>query len=103
MAERMRLISWRRLRKGQLLGFAAVELPVGLQLFDVPVLRGQQGVWASLPNRPEVDEQRHQRVGLDGKPAYARIAAWRSKKLEEAFTKRVVELVRATHPDDLEP
>jgi DNA-binding cell septation regulator SpoVG len=98
----MRLIGWRPLHKGQLLGFAAVELPVvGLQLFDIPVLRGREGVWASLPNRAELDEQRRQRVGPDGKPAYARIAAWRSKKLEQAFVKRVVELVRAVHPDDL--
>ena len=93
MARQMRLLSWRRLRKGQLLGFAAVELPIGLQLFDVPVLRGRDGVWASLPNRPEIDEQRRQRVGLDGKPTYARVAAWRSKKLEQAFRERVVELV----------
>ena len=97
----MRLLSWRRVRKGQLFGFAAIELPVGLQLFDVPVLRGDKGVWASLPNRPEIDEQGRQRVGLVGKPAYARFAAWNSKKLEEAFRRRVVELVRAAHPDDL--
>ena len=75
--------------------------PIGLQLFDVPVLRGRDGVWPSLPNRPEIDEQRRQRVGLDGKPTYARVAAWRSKKLEQAFRERVVELVRATHPGDL--
>jgi hypothetical protein len=37
---RMRLLGWRRLRQGKLLGFAEVESPIGLKLYDVPVLRG---------------------------------------------------------------
>ena len=99
---RMRLLGWRRLRQGKLFGFAEVELPIGLKLYDVPVLRGLDGQpWATLPTKPQVDRAGHQRRDDTGKPAYARVIAWRSRRLEEAFSARVVGLVRQAHPDDL--
>ena len=99
---RMRLVSWRRLRQGNLFGFAEVELPIGLLLYDVPVLRGQDGQpWAALPTKPQVDREGHHRRDAAGKPAYSKVAAWRSRRLETAFSQRVVELVRRAHPGDL--
>jgi hypothetical protein len=70
---RMRLISWKPLRKNSLLGFAAVELPIGLKVHDIPLLASHGKVWASagwqirhpgrsfltpsrLGNRPDGDE-----------------------------------------------
>jgi hypothetical protein len=102
VAERLRLLGWRRLRQGKLYGFVNVELPIGLQVFDVPVLRGQDGQpWAALPTKPQVDRDGHQRHDGTGKAAYARVVAWRSRRLEQAFSQRVVDLVRRAHPEDL--
>ncbi|MGA8758892.1 MAG: hypothetical protein WB611_21795 [Stellaceae bacterium] len=99
---RMRLLGWRRLRQGKLFGFAEIELPIGLKLYDVPVLRGQDGQpWAAMPTKPQVDRDGHHRRDDTGKPAYARVVEWRSRRLEEAFSKRVVGLVRQAYPDDL--
>jgi hypothetical protein len=36
----MRLVNWRRVRKGKLLGFVSVELAIGLQIHDCAVLNG---------------------------------------------------------------
>lgn len=99
----MRLITWRALKKGQLRGVAVVELPVvGLRIYDVLLLSGPEGLWASLPNKPELDGEGRQRHGVDGRPSYARILEFTSKKLTDGFSRRVVELVRAKHPQDLD-
>ena len=100
---RMRLVSWRAKRVGKLYGFATVQLPIGLRLIDVPVVRGKDGPWAVVPTKPEVDKDGRQRRGVDGKPAFAPVMAWCSRRLEDAFSRRVVELVRAAHPADLVP
>jgi hypothetical protein len=90
------------MRKGALRGFAAVELPVvGLGIFEVPVLAGRRGLWASLPNKPQLDRDGRQRM-VNGEPAYTKVLGFRSQRYTESFSRRVVELVRATHPQDLE-
>jgi hypothetical protein len=102
MSDGLRLISWRRLRQGRLYGFAQVELPIGLVIEEVPILRGPDGgLWAALPSRVEHDG-RAVRLGGDGKPLYRSIARWKSRRLTNAFSERVVSLVRAAHPHDLE-
>jgi hypothetical protein len=101
MAETLRLVDWRPVRKGKLLGFALVELPMGLRIHDVPVLHGKNGVWATLPTKPELDGNRRQRRDVAGEPSYARVLSWSTKRLEDAFAARVVALVQAKHPQDL--
>jgi DNA-binding cell septation regulator SpoVG len=102
MSEKMRLLGWRRLPKGSLLGFAEIELPIGLVIREIPVLRGPEGPWAALPGKPELDrDNRTVRLGPDGRPLYRELMVWRSRRLREAFSERVVALVRAAYPDDL--
>jgi hypothetical protein len=100
--ERMRLLAWRPLRQGRLLGFATILLPIGLEIREVPVLRGAEGLWAALPSKPELTRDNQVRAGPDGKPAYRDVLAWRSRKLKNAFSERVVGLVREAHAGDLE-
>jgi hypothetical protein len=101
MADSMRLIDWRPLRRGRLLGFGSVELPIGLYIFEVPLLQGKTGIWAALPTRPKVDGEGRVLRDVDGRRAYARVLGWRSKRLEEAFSSKVVALVQASHPQDM--
>jgi hypothetical protein len=100
----MRLLGWRRLRQGTLFGFAQVELPIGLMIGDIAVLRGADGnLWAAMPSKPELNRDgRSVRVGGDGKTLYREILRWRSRRLGDAFSDRVVGLVRAAHPEDLD-
>jgi hypothetical protein len=55
-----------------------------------------------MPTRPELDRERRQKTGADGKPAYACVAEWRTRQLGDQFSDAVITLVRAERPSDLE-
>jgi hypothetical protein len=97
----MRLISWKPLVKNSLRGFATVELPIGLKIVDCPVLVSNGKAWASLPTKPVLDRD-GKHVKPDGKPQYSAILEWKSRGLADRFSEAVVELVRQTHPGDLD-
>jgi hypothetical protein len=96
--KRLRLISFKPVRKNSLIGFATIELPIGLKLLDVPVLVSNGKAWAALPAKPRIEDGR-QKLDANGKPAYLPLLEWRSKELRERFSQRVVELVRTVHPE----
>jgi hypothetical protein len=98
---RLRLISWQPFRKGPLRGFACVELPFGLRIFDVPIRTGTKGLWAGLPAKPEIDRDGRRKTDINGKPVYAEVLRWRDRELSDRFSRAVVALVRQAHPDDL--
>jgi DNA-binding cell septation regulator SpoVG len=100
--KQMRLITWQSIRAGKLLGFATVQLPIGLTIHDCPVLIGDAGVWASVPSMLEVDREGRARIGADGQRIYHAVLEWRTKRLRDAFSTRVVALVRQAHPNDLD-
>lgn len=100
--QQLRLVNWRALRRGKLFGFADVELPIGLRINECPVLDGPEGVWASLPTRPELDRDGAVRLGANGERVYQILFEWRTRRLREAFSERVVSLVRQAYPHDLD-
>jgi hypothetical protein len=96
---RMTLITWKPVARGALLGFATIELPIGLQIADCGVFCGDNGrFWASLPARPQLEDGRHRRDAA-GKALYVAVLEWRSKELRNAWSDAVIDLVRATHPE----
>jgi hypothetical protein len=52
-SRQLRLIGWQPVRRGPLRGFACVELPIGLRIFDVPIRTGRNDLWAGLPAKPD--------------------------------------------------
>lgn len=90
----MRLVSWKPLAKNSLRGFATVELPIGLQIADIPVLVGKNGPWASLPSKPVLDHDGTQKRDANGKAAYVPILSWHTRDLSNRFSDSVVALVR---------
>jgi hypothetical protein len=100
---RLRLISFKAIGKNGLVGFASVELAIGLRLFDLPVFSGNgNGPWVALPRRPSLDRDRHQRIGADGKAAFEPVAEWRDRETANTFSSAVIALLRAAHPDAFE-
>jgi hypothetical protein len=98
---RMRLVAWKPMRKGDLIGFATVELPIGLKLIDCPVLIGPRGRWASLPSKPQIDRDGRQKTDTNGRAVYAPVLEWRDRGLADRFSAAVVELVLQAHPEAL--
>ncbi|MGH7194444.1 MAG: hypothetical protein ACREJM_13065 [Candidatus Saccharimonadales bacterium] len=97
----MRLVDWRPLIKGALKGFVSVELPVGLQILDCPVLTSGGKSWVSLPAKPQLDRDGHPIV-KNGKAQFSAILKWRDRALSDRWSDAVVALIRAAHPDALD-
>jgi hypothetical protein len=96
----MRLVSFKPIAKGGLLGLATVELPSGLKLIDCAILRGQNGTWAALPSRPILDNAgRHAKPS--GKGQYTPAAAWRDRDLQNRWSDSVIALIEARYPGTL--
>jgi hypothetical protein len=105
---RMRLVQWRAVAgTGTLRGFATVELPNGLTIVDCPVhVGGSAGqAWAALPARPVLDD-RGQHVSdpaRPGKRQWSAVLRWRDRELGNAWSARVVALVREAYPKGVAP
>ncbi len=50
----MRLRAWKAMRRGNLRGFAVIDLPNGLQISDIMISDGKNGLFARLPQRPVI-------------------------------------------------
>jgi DNA-binding cell septation regulator SpoVG len=98
---RMRLLAFKPLRKGSLIGFAEVTLPNGLTISDIPVCTSHGKVWASLPSKAILDRDgRH--VEQDGKRKYVPILQWADRSTNDRWSDAVIALVRERHPDALD-
>jgi hypothetical protein len=98
---KMRLAAWRPMRKNSLRGFATVALPIGLKIFDIPVLCSNGKYWAALPSKPQIDKEGKHKTDINGKPAYVPVLEWRDRELSNR-SDAVIALVRDQYPDDLE-
>jgi hypothetical protein len=100
---RMRLISWRPVRSGKLLGFASVELlGIGLRLFELPLFAGTNGPWAALPRKARLDREKRQRLDANGSPEFEPVAEWKDRASADAFSAAVISVIRAAYPDALD-
>ena len=98
----MILRAWRPVdAPGTLRGYATIELPIGLIIFDCPVHISHGRPWAALPGRPIIDDTgRHaEDPARPGKRAWAPMGRWLDRDIAERWSARVVELVRGAHPD----
>ena len=98
----MVLREWRQVRKNTLRGFCVVELPSGLVIRDVSIHEKGKKRWASLPSRPMLDTEGRQVRNHAGHAQYAVLLGWRDRDLADAFSARLIELIRREHPSDLD-
>ena len=83
-------------------GFATVELPLGLKIIDCPVLVSKGKAWANAQSKPVLDREGRQKIAANGKPAYVPVFEWRSRELNERFSKIVVTAIRQMCPGALD-
>jgi hypothetical protein len=102
-SRQLRLISWKHVLSGRLRGFATVEITsIGLRIVDVPVLTGDNGPWATVPEKPALDRDGKRRLDVNGRPEWAPVVEWTSRELRQGFSDAVVAAVRRAHPGDLD-
>jgi hypothetical protein len=85
----MRLVDWRPLRRGNLRGFAGVELASGLRIAEIPVLLTHGRAWAALPSRPMVGAGGTALRDDGGKIRYAPLLSWRDRDLQHRWSDAV--------------
>src|SRR4051794_6944665 len=99
----MRLISFKVIGKGALVGIATVELPIGLGIEDCPILINKDGKpWAALPARPVLDREGRHVKPAGAKGQYAALLKWRDRGLADRWSAAVVALVREQYPEVFE-
>jgi hypothetical protein len=102
-ARQLRLEGWKYTPKGQLRGFATVEISsIGLRLIDVPIFVGSNGAWAALPSKPELDRDGRRKTDINGPAIYKPVAEWRTREISDRFSEAVIAAVRRAHPGDLD-
>jgi hypothetical protein len=94
---RLRLVSFKELRKGGLIGFCTIEMAPGLSIVDCPIQASHGKVWCGLPAKPVLDQNGRQ-VVVGGKKQFSLVLKWRNRDLSDRFSERVVELVRQQYP-----
>ena len=98
----LRLVSFKPLKKGGLLGFVSIEiLAIGMTVVDCPVQKTAGRIWVALPAKPVLGQDGHQ-VEVGGKKQYAAILKWRDRARSDRFSDRVVQLVREQYPEALQ-
>ena len=98
----VKIIEWRALRKGSLLGFAKVEFPSGLIISDVTVLSSGLGPWASPPSTPMIGRDGAVMKDDKAKVRYSAVIEFTSKEVRDRWSVAVIEAVRLAHPDVLQ-
>jgi DNA-binding cell septation regulator SpoVG len=97
----MKILDWRPLQRGALIGFAKIEMPSGMVISDVTILTGERGPWASPPSKPMVGRDGVAVRDQSGKTKYSPIIEFISKEIRDRFSAAVVDALRAAHPEAL--
>jgi hypothetical protein len=97
---RARLLAWRPLRKGSLLGFAKVQFSSGLIIDEITVHAAGTRVWAGPPARPWL---RDGAPVLDEKckPKWQPLVDFSTHGVRSSWTRQVITAVREAQPDVL--
>jgi hypothetical protein len=73
-----------------------------LSIFLLAVKRRRGRWWASLPSRPVLDAEGRQVSNHAGHKQYAALLGCRDRALADAFSQRLIDLLRARYPGAFE-
>jgi hypothetical protein len=97
----LRLLEFRQMRKGALIGFAQLEYH-GLIISDAAAFRKNGRSWVSLPPSPRVDTKTGTVLRkADGRPEYTSPLRWRGRALNDEFSAVVLAMIQRQFPDVL--
>jgi DNA-binding cell septation regulator SpoVG len=85
---------------GSMLAFLDVELPSGIIIRDVRLMRGQNGdPWIVMPSIKQTDRDGNPIIGDKGKPLYRSLVDFKDRATRDKFTAALIAVVRREHPD----
>ena len=95
------ILSWKPVPAGALLGFAAAQLPSGMVLHEIAIMRGPAGIWASPPSKPMLDRNGCAMADAAGKRRYAPCVSFADAGTRQRFSGGVIAALRQAHPEAL--
>ena len=102
-ARQMRLKKWKPHRSGALVGFASAQLAFGLIVRDLMIMTGNNGLWAAMPARRQLDRKGLPKSDVKGMPIYNQIIEPVDRATATRFGAMVLdELVQRGHPGEIE-
>lgn len=103
-APEMRLLNFRPSAQGSRLGFAAIELPIGLKITGISLHRApDERFFALLPSAADLDQDGVQKRDAYGNRMWRPIVEWTSSSGQRDWSARLVALVRERFPDVFGP
>ena len=97
----MKVIDWRPLRKGSLIGFARVEQPSGLIIHDITICESNGRIWASPPGRPKLNKDGTALGSDTSKFDYLPMITFASRQVRDQWSHAVIEALRRDYPEAL--
>jgi hypothetical protein len=95
---RMRLLEWKQIGKGFLVGCAKVILPNGLEIADIGIFSKDGRTWSQLPAQQMRDADGRPITDDRGKARYISSIKWSTRELQDGFSEALIALVLAEHP-----
>jgi DNA-binding cell septation regulator SpoVG len=92
----------RKWTPGTLLGLAAVELQSGPIHNNLRMTRGKSGLWVAMPSVKRLGREGNPARDLNGNETVDPIVEYRDRAIGDRFSRLVVELIQAAHPEALD-
>ena len=99
---RLRLLDWRPIGKGAVIGRARVLLRNGLEISDIGLFAKDGRIWAHLPAQQQRDGNGRPITDDRGKSKYVSSIRWSTKELQDGFSRALIDVLREQFPDALD-
>jgi hypothetical protein len=101
MSAAFRILGFRPMQAGALVGFADVALPSGMVLHRCSIFTKDERAWASPPSKPVIGRDGVAQRTADGKTRYEPTVSFTDRWTQERWSNAIVEALRAEHPEAL--
>jgi DNA-binding cell septation regulator SpoVG len=82
--------------------FLSAQMPSGLILHDLRLMRSKRGYWIALPAIKMLDRDGNPLLDAKQKPLYRPIIEFKDRATRDRFCDMILDLIRHSHPEVLE-
>ena len=84
---------------GSTMAFLDLELPSGMILQDLRLMRGPSGPWVAMSSTKQLDRDGNPVLDPNGKPKWRNHIDFRDRATRDRFSAAVLDAIRREHPD----
>ena len=96
------VLNWKPVAADRLRGFCDAQLPSGMVLHEISIMRGEDGqFWANPPAKPMIDRAGHVMLDNNGRRRYTSCVSFADAATKRRFSAAVIEALRQTFPEAL--